>query len=116
MPLYEFLTITKAGIPKVVFEDMLRTTIKSILDKGGAVRSIKPFKSQVELPYKMKKNKEWHTHGRFWLMHFYASPQVLSLISRELKNDPTTIRVNMVNVSRESSLKNLLGVPDKTIL
>ncbi|PVU97232.1 hypothetical protein BB559_002109 [Furculomyces boomerangus] len=101
MPLYEVVNISKTKLHTRVFADLLKISAKTILDNGGAVKGFVPLCFDRKLPYRMRKNKEWHTDGSYWIMHFYSNPAVANLFINQLKSDPRIIRTNMVKIGEK---------------
>ncbi|KAJ2722199.1 hypothetical protein GGI07_003476 [Coemansia sp. Benny D115] len=99
MPLYELVCITRSSITKESMKTLLRRSTETVLDRGGAVRGFVNMGRNQPLPYRMKRHMEYHTHGSYWLMHYYSNPKTADVLMSQLKLDPRVIRCNLVKVT-----------------
>lgn len=97
MPRYELLLITRA-LAKQSLRDVLRRTANNIFEQDGIIRSIQNMGSQ-ELPYRMKSQAEWHTHGHYFLFDVHIKTPSISFIKKEFKFDYDIIRPSLIKKS-----------------
>ncbi|OLY80647.1 28S ribosomal protein S6, mitochondrial [Smittium mucronatum] len=113
MPLYEILAISKANLHTQLTADLLKISATTVLSKGGAVRSFKRLNTDTELPFRMRKDKVFHTHGSYWQMHFFSNPLVANQLVNTLKTDSRVLRVNIVKLGEK--LDDFVLKSEKTI-
>ncbi|KAJ1857147.1 hypothetical protein LPJ73_002088 [Coemansia sp. RSA 2703] len=99
MPLYELVCISRASISQDSMRTLVRRSTETVLDRGGAVRGYVNMGRNQPLPYRMKRHMEYHTHGTFWLMHYFSNPKTSNVLMSQLKLDPRVIRCNVVKVT-----------------
>ncbi|PVU94903.1 hypothetical protein BB561_002187 [Smittium simulii] len=114
MPLYEILSISKAGLHKIIMGDLLKQTATKVLDQGGAVRGFMRMSNDQPLPYKIRKDKIWQTNGMYWAFHFYSNPTVANNLLIEMRKDDRVLRANLVKVG--DKLNDYIKLKDKTIM
>ncbi|OMJ18100.1 28S ribosomal protein S6, mitochondrial [Smittium culicis] len=112
MPLYEILAISKAQLHQKLTADLLKLSATSVLSNGGAVKSFQRLNTDVKLPFRMRKDKVYHTHGSYWQMHFISNPVVANNLVSTLKTDARILRVNIVKVAEK--LDQLVQSKEKT--
>ncbi|KAJ1776064.1 hypothetical protein LPJ54_003313, partial [Coemansia sp. RSA 1824] len=74
MPLYELVCISRSKMTQGSMKDLLKKSALTVLDRGGAVRGFVNIGREQPLPYRMRRHMEYHTHGSFWLMHYFSNP------------------------------------------
>ncbi|KAJ2778316.1 hypothetical protein H4R18_004679 [Coemansia javaensis] len=99
MPLYELVCISRSGMTQGSMKDLLKKSALTVLDRGGAVRGFVNIGREQPLPYHMKRHMETHTHGSFWLMHYFSNPKTSDVLINQLKLDARVIRCNVVKVT-----------------
>ena len=76
---YELAVILKA-VGKPQLADTFKQVATVILKEGAILRSITNL-GKKELPYRMKANTEWNTHGRCGLLlNFTPFTELVSLV------------------------------------
>ena len=94
MPRYELILITKAmGHPQL--RTILHRTATNLFEQGAIIRKIESM-GQQELPYRMKSNAVWHTHGNYFLFDAYIKLDKLQFIRKELSFDSDVIKQTFV--------------------
>ncbi|KAJ2449057.1 translocase of outer mitochondrial membrane [Coemansia sp. RSA 2336] len=91
-------------------KDLLKKSALTVLDRGGAVRGFVNIGREQMLPYRMKRHMEYHTHGSFWLMHYFSNPKTSQVLLDQLKLDARVIRCNVVKVT--DKLSQMLELPE----
>ncbi|PIA16671.1 hypothetical protein COEREDRAFT_81037 [Coemansia reversa NRRL 1564] len=91
--------------------DMLKRSALTVLDRGGAVRGFVNIGRNQPLPHRIKRHMEYHTHGSYWLMHFFSNPKTTSVLMEQLKLDVRVIRCNVVKVA--DTLNKMVHVDTK---
>ncbi|KAJ2158513.1 hypothetical protein GGF46_003727 [Coemansia sp. RSA 552] len=99
MPLYELVCISRAKMTTVSMKDLVKRSALTVMDRGGAVRGFVNIGREQALPYRMKRHMEYHTHGSFWLMHYFANPKTSQVLLDQLKLDARVVRCNVVKVT-----------------
>ncbi|KAJ1957842.1 30S ribosomal protein S6 [Linderina pennispora] len=112
MPLYELICISRANLVQANMAALLKRSAETVLDRGGAVRGFVNLGRDQPLPYRMKRHMEYHTHGSFWLMHYYSNPKTTGVLMSQLKLDPRIVRCNVVKVT--DKLEEMVALPEKT--
>ncbi|RKP08781.1 30S ribosomal protein S6 [Thamnocephalis sphaerospora] len=113
MPFYELVCIARARLTPAHLSEVLRTSARTVLDRGGVVRGFQNL-GERELPYRMKRHQMYHTRGRYWLMHFDANPATVNELAERLRVDTRVVRHTMIKLG--DRLDSVIARPDKTHL
>ncbi|KAJ2124191.1 hypothetical protein GGH12_000977 [Coemansia sp. RSA 1822] len=107
MPLYELVCISRSKMTQGSMKDLLKKSALTVLDRGGAVRGFVNIGREQPLPYRMRRHMEYHTHGSFWLMHYFSNPMTSKVLIDQLKLDARVVRCNVIKVTdRLSEMAN----------
>ncbi|XP_061601436.1 28S ribosomal protein S6, mitochondrial [Cololabis saira] len=104
MPRYELSLILKA-MQRPDTAAALRRTVESLLQRGAVVRDLENL-GERQLPYKITKHNERHNRGAYFLLDFYAPPNMVTGLLDHLHRD--------VDVVRPTVLKKDTGVADSS--
>ncbi|KAG9303683.1 hypothetical protein G9A89_018580 [Geosiphon pyriformis] len=113
MVLYELLVIARPNLIEGSLKDLVRSSAKHVLLRGGVVRGFDNW-GVIPLPKRMRSHQEYYTDGHHWLMHFDSNPTVMSDLQKRFSVDPRVIRANFVKLG--VNLTHIIRRPDKTIL
>lgn len=94
MPRYELLLITRT-LAREHLHSVLKRTCSHIFEQEGVVRSIENLGEQ-ELPYRMKAQTDWHTHGRYFLLDVHLKTSSIWPLKKEMKFDEDIIRQALI--------------------
>ncbi|XP_047124538.1 small ribosomal subunit protein bS6m [Hydra vulgaris] len=94
MPRYELLLITRA-LERPQLKIVLQRTAANLFQQEAIIRKIESM-GQQELPYRMKSNSVWHTHGNYFLFDAYIKLDKLPFIRKELSFDSDIIRQTFI--------------------
>ncbi|KAJ1502036.1 28S ribosomal protein S6, mitochondrial [Coelomomyces lativittatus] len=105
MPLYEMVIIAKPSVELV--RPFLKSTILTILNRGGVVRSIHNLLER-ELPYRMKAHQQFHTQGHYCTIQFDTPSDQLKYLKQHLSLDSRVIRATLIKLG--DSLTTVSGL------
>ncbi|XP_034465681.1 28S ribosomal protein S6, mitochondrial [Hippoglossus hippoglossus] len=94
MPRYELALILKA-MQRPETAAALRRTVESLMERGAVVRNLENLGERL-LPYKITKHNERHSRGSYFLLDFYAAPDILPGVLNHLQRDVDVVRPTML--------------------
>ena len=90
MPRYELSLILKVmKRPETVAT--LRRTVETIMERGAVVRDLENLGERL-LPYKISKHSQRHERGAYFLIDFYAAPNIHKALLNHLYRDVDVVR------------------------
>ncbi|XP_008281679.1 small ribosomal subunit protein bS6m isoform X1 [Stegastes partitus] len=90
MPRYELSLILKA-MQRPETAATLRRTVETLMERGAVVRGLENLGERL-LPYKITKHNQRHSRGSYFLVDFYASPNILTGLLNHLHRDVDVVR------------------------
>lgn len=94
MPRYELSLILKA-MQRPETTAALRRTMETLLQRGAIVRDLENL-GERRLPYRMSKHNLRHTHGGYFLIDFYGSPNLVTDLLDHLGRDVDIVRTTVL--------------------
>ncbi|EIE76330.1 hypothetical protein G6F46_002484 [Rhizopus delemar] len=111
MPFYELVCIARHNIVESNLKDLLKTSAKQVLNRGGVVRGFDNL-GDMKIPHRIKRHQEYFTDGRYWTMHFDANPLVVQDLGKKLAVDTRVLRHTFIKLG--DKLETVIQRPDKT--
>ncbi|XP_059215530.1 28S ribosomal protein S6, mitochondrial [Centropristis striata] len=109
MPRYQLALILKA-MQRPATAATLRRSVESLMERGAVVRDIENLGERL-LPYKITKHNERHSRGSYFLIDFYAAPDILTGLLNHLHRDVDVVRPTVLKNETEVSRSNCCGPP-----
>ncbi|TXT03979.1 mitochondrial 37S ribosomal protein bS6m [Cutaneotrichosporon oleaginosum] len=78
--------------PQAGLRQLIRSVANQVHGTGGVVRDLRALGAGLTLPYRMKRNQQFHERGDHFTMSFDTSPVVLKRINETLRRDPMVVR------------------------
>ncbi|TFK53979.1 hypothetical protein OE88DRAFT_1711024 [Heliocybe sulcata] len=113
MPFYRMLCISVHYANYAQIRGLVKQAAETILDNGGVVRKIDSWGTKV-LPQRMRRHRQNHTAGDYWMMYFDTSPKVLREFNTLMRNDPRVIRWTTLKIG--DKVEDIVSRPEKTFL
>ncbi|XP_029306017.1 small ribosomal subunit protein bS6m [Cottoperca gobio] len=90
MPRYELALILKA-MQRPATTAALRRTVETLMERGAVVRDLENLGERV-LPFKITKHNQIHVRGTYFMVDFYAAPNILTSFLDHLNRDVDVVR------------------------
>ncbi|XP_073338180.1 small ribosomal subunit protein bS6m [Pagrus major] len=107
MPRYELALILKT-MQRPETAAALRRTVESLMERGAVVRDLENL-GQRMLPYTMTKHNQNHNRGSYFLVDFYAAPNILTGLLNHLHRDVDVVRPTVLKKEDQVSSSNCCG-------
>ncbi|KAL9548404.1 hypothetical protein PS6_006621 [Mucor atramentarius] len=118
MPFYELVCIARHNIVESNLKDLLKTSAKQVINRGGVVRGFDNW-GDMKIPHRIKRHQEYFTDGsmliqefRYWAMHFDANPLIIQELGKKLAVDTRVLRHTFIKLG--DKLETVVARPDKT--
>lgn len=108
MPRYELALILKS-MQRPETAAALRRTVETLMERGAVVRDLENLGERL-LPYKIKKHNQGHTRGGYFLIDFYASPNIITGLMDHLHRDVDVVRPTVLKADEQVSKSNCCGL------
>lgn len=100
MPRYELALVLKA-MQRPDTAAALRRTLETLMERGAVVRDLENLGERL-LPYRVKKHNHAHSRGGYFLVHFYASPSILTGLMNHLHRDVDVVRPTVLKAEEQA--------------
>lgn len=107
MPRYELALILKS-MQRPETAAALRRTVETLMERGAVVRDLENLGERL-LPYKIKKHNQGHSQGAYFLIDFYASPNIVTGLMDHLHRDVDVVRPTVLKADEQISKDNCCG-------
>ncbi|BEI86846.1 hypothetical protein CcaverHIS002_0701920 [Cutaneotrichosporon cavernicola] len=114
MPLYELFCIASHNPTSPAgLRQLIRSVATQVHGTGGVVRDLRALGAGLTLPYRMKRNQQFHERGDHFSMTFDTSPVVLKRINETLRRDPMVVRWMLTK--KGAAVSQLNTAPSSTV-
>lgn len=107
MPRYELALILKA-MQRPETAAALRRTVETLMERGAVVRNLENLGERL-LPYQITKHNQRHSRGTYFLVDFYAAPNILTSFLDHLHRDVDVVRPTVLKKDTQVSGQNGCG-------
>ncbi|XP_026165407.1 small ribosomal subunit protein bS6m [Mastacembelus armatus] len=107
MPRYELALILKA-MQRPETAAALRRTVETLMERGAVVKDLENLGERL-LPYKITKHNQRHSRGAYFLVDFYAPPNILTGLMDQLHRDVDVVRPTVLKKDDPVSCSNCCG-------
>ncbi|KAM3606775.1 uncharacterized protein V6R79_023026 [Siganus canaliculatus] len=107
MPRYELALILKA-MQRPETAAALRRTVETLMERGAVVRDLENLGERL-LPYKITKHNQRHDRGSYFVVDFYAAPNMLTGLLDHLHRDVDVVRPTVLKKDPQVSSSNCCG-------
>lgn len=107
MPRYELALILKT-MQRPETAAALRRTVETLMERGAVVRELENLGERL-LPYKMTKHNQKHSRGGYFLVDFYAAPEILPGLLNHLHRDVDVVRPTVLKKDTQAPSSNCCG-------
>ncbi|XP_071379047.1 small ribosomal subunit protein bS6m [Centroberyx affinis] len=107
MPRYELAVILKA-MQRPETAAALRRTVETLMERGAVVRGLENMGERL-LPYRISKHNQRHSRGAYFLIDFYAAPNIGPSLLDHLDRDVDVVRPTLLKKDAEVSTKTCCG-------
>ncbi|CAL8257841.1 unnamed protein product [Lota lota] len=94
MPRYELALILKI-MQRPETAATLRRTVETLMERGAVVRDLENLGERL-LPYKISKHNQRHERGAYFLIDFYAAPNISTGLLDHLYRDVDVVRPTLL--------------------
>lgn len=108
MPRYELSLILKT-MQRPETAATLRRTVETLMERGAVVRDLENLGERL-LPYKIRKHNQTHSRGGYFLIDFYASPNIITGLLNHLHRDIDVVRPTVLKTDEQTSKRNCCGL------
>ncbi|XP_072292756.1 small ribosomal subunit protein bS6m [Eucyclogobius newberryi] len=107
MPRYELALILKT-LKRPETAAAVRRTVETLMERGAVVRDLENLGERL-LPYKITKHNQKHDTGTYFLVDFYASPNILKSLMDHLNRDVDVVRPSVLKKEENVSSQSCCG-------
>ncbi|XP_061766484.1 28S ribosomal protein S6, mitochondrial [Nerophis ophidion] len=107
MPRYELALILKV-MQRAETAATLRRTVETLMERGAVVRDMENLGERL-LPYRINKHDQKHRRGSYFLIDFYAAPNILTGLLDHLHRDVDVVRPTVLKNDKETSKQTCCG-------
>ncbi|XP_028323906.1 small ribosomal subunit protein bS6m [Gouania willdenowi] len=107
MPRYELALILKA-MQRPETAAAVRRSVEALMERGAVVRHLESLGERL-LPYKITKHNQRHTRGTYFMVDFYASPNIITTLLDQLHRDVDVVRPTVLKKEDETSNSSCCG-------
>ena len=107
MPRYELALILKA-MTRPETAATLRRTVETLMERGAVVRNMENLGERL-LPYAITKHNQRHDRGAYFLVDFYAAPNILISFLDHLHRDVDVVRPTVLKKDPQVSGQTSCG-------
>ncbi|XP_071754138.1 small ribosomal subunit protein bS6m [Centroberyx gerrardi] len=107
MPRYELAVILKA-MQRPEAAAALRRTVETLMERGAVVRGLENLGERL-LPYRISKHNQRHSRGAYFLIDFYAAPNIAPGLLDHLDRDVDVVRPTLLKKDAEVSKQTCCG-------
>lgn len=108
MPRYELSLILKT-MQRPETAATLRRAVEALMERGAVVRDLEHLGERL-LPYRMRKHNQTHSRGGYFLIHFYASPNIITGLLDHLHRDIDVVRPTVLKAEEAGSERTCCGL------
>lgn len=107
MPRYELALIVKA-MQRPETAAALRRTIETLMERGAVVRDLDNLGERL-LPYTITKHNQRHNRGAYFLIDFYAGPNIMTGLLDQLHRDVDVVRPTVLKKDAQAPSRKCCG-------
>lgn len=107
MPRYELALILKL-MQRPETAATLRRTVTDLMERGAVVRGMENLGERL-LPYQITKHDQRHIRGTYFLVDFYAPPNIVPGFLNHLHRDVDVVRPTVLKKDTQESSKTCCG-------
>ncbi|KAM9365677.1 small ribosomal subunit protein bS6m isoform 1-T3 [Pholidichthys leucotaenia] len=108
MPRYEMALILKA-MQRPETAAVLRRTVETLMARGAVVRDLESL-GERRLPYRITKHNQSHSRGSYFLIDFYAAPDILISLLDHLHRDVDVVRPTVLKKDPQVPSRKCCGL------
>ncbi|CCL99862.1 uncharacterized protein FIBRA_01887 [Fibroporia radiculosa] len=112
MPFYQMLCIAAHYPEYQHLKQLVHQASSHVLTNGGVVRRFYNM-GTLSLPQRMRRHKQYHQIGDYWMMYFDASPRTLHDLNAIMRRDPRVVRWTMLKLG--DRVEDMVKPPAQTV-